>query len=645
MKKLLFAVGFSSLFFSSYAQERGADYCSHAKIEAMKKANSIQKSTRSLESDKYDLNYHKLDLDMSNTSTFIKGSVTFKAKVTASQLQIFEFDLHSSLQIDSIRFNGQLVSSTDNNGLRSVNLSNSLNQGDDFTAIIHYQGLPTSVPGAAIGSGITNDVSPSWGARVTWTLSQPYSAYEWWPCKQALGDKIDSIDVWITVDDSLKAGSNGLLKNVTSLPNNKARYEWKHKHPVDYYLISAAVGNYMEYNIYANPIGATQPILIQNYLYNKPNFISYVTPRIDLTADYLEYFSELFGMYPFANEKYGHSCAPLSGGMEHQTMTTQGVFSADIIAHELGHQWFGDYVTCGSWKDISLNEGWASYTEYLMIEKFTPNQAANSMNNVHNNVMSQPGGSVYVSDTTNINQIFSSRLSYDKGSAIYHTLRYEFNNDSLYFATLRNYLQTFAYSTAKGVDFKANIESFSGKNFDAFFNQWYYGEGFPSFSLKWNHQNGLVHLKITQTASMPSVTPLFITPLDIRVLGNGIDTTVRIQLNASETNFSFPASGNMTTAQIDPKNWILNQTGTIQKDIYLSEESFATDLNFEIYPNPTSQYLHINNPFNSNLKLVDTQGKLIRIYDAKTKVISLEMLAPGIYYIQSENITKAIVKQ
>lgn len=644
MKYSLSAIFGLCISLSIYSQ-RGSVYCSQSKILAGQQMSQAILKSRSIESDKYDLHYHKLNLNMSNSSTYISGSVVFKAKVIAAQMDKFEFDLHSSLDIDSIRFNGILVNATDNGGLRSVNLPMSLQQQDEFEAIIHYKGLPTSVPGAAIGSGITNDVSPSWGARVTWTLSQPYSAYEWWPCKQSLRDKIDSIDVWITVDDSLKAGSNGVLSQITPLPANKARYEWKHRHPVDYYLISAAVGNYVDYSFYAYPTGAANPVLIQNYLYNKPNFINYVTPRIDLTADYLEHFSDLFGLYPFADEKYGHSAAPLSGGMEHQTMTTQGVFTSEIIAHELAHQWFGDYVTCGSWQDIALNEGWASYLEFLMLQEFEPNNANAHMNNVHDNVMSQPGGSAYCTDTININRLFSGRLTYDKGSAIFHTLRYIFQNDSLYFASLRKYLATFAHSTALGTDLKNVLENESGINLTPFFNEWYYGEGYPTFTVKWN-QNAQqqVFLRISQTPSMPSVTPLFHIPVDIKIQGNGGDTTIRVNLNAAEEYISLPFSPLVQNIVVDPDNWILNRVSSVSKDIYLSDIPAENQNSIRIYPNPASDILYIDNPNPDKLDILDMNGKIISKH-AKAQQVSISHLQPGIYYIQMGKNQLPFVKQ
>lgn len=633
----------------TYAQT-AAHLCSEGKRKHAE-AMLFPKSMQSTASDQYDLHYHKLDLHLSNTSTYVRGAVTFGAEVISASMTEFEFQLHPSLTVDSIRFQGQLVTHTTNGDYKTVALGTPLSQGSPFTAVVYYQGLPTSTPQAAIGSGITNDVSPSWGARVTWTLSQPYSAYEWWPCKQSLRDKIDSVDVWITVDDSLKAGSNGVLENITALPGNKARYEWKHRHPVDYYLISAAVGNYVDYSFYANPAGAPNPVLIQNYLYNKPNFLTFVTPRIDLTKDYLEHFSELFGLYPFHDEKYGHSAAPLSGGMEHQTMTTQGVFTAEIIAHELGHQWFGDYVTCGSWADIALNEGFASYLEYLMTEEFSPSQTTAFMTGVHANVLSQPGGSVYVSDTLNVNRLFDSRLTYDKGSAIFHTLRYEVNNDSLYFATLRTYLQQFAHGTALGTDLRSVFETETGLNLGDYFNQWYYGQGYPTFSVRWNHSNGIVYLKVSQTTSMPSATPLFRTPLDLRIVCPAADTLVRVQLTATDTYISFPwaeVTGNLGIT-VDPANWLLNTTGSIGKDATLSLEQVEAHTAFDIYPNPAtgSFTLASSAAAGTTYHIYDAAGRLVQQVQANTPktLVDISSLRNGMYYVKGPIGIRKLVKQ
>ncbi len=235
------------------------------------------------------------------------------------------------------------------------------------------------------------------------------------------------------------AGSQGLLTNVSVLDNNQLRYEWKSNYPIAYYLISFAVSDYQEYNIYAKPEGLeNDSILVQNFIYNHPNYLNSYKTNIDATAPMIELFSDLYAMYPFKDEKYGHCITQLGGGMEHQTMSTMGGFSFGLVAHELGHMWFGDNVTCATWSDIWVNEGFATYTDYLANEKLISwNAGQNFMISTQNNVMSQSGGSVYVppSEATpdNIWRIFSGRLSYDKGAAIIHVLRHELNDDDLFF--------------------------------------------------------------------------------------------------------------------------------------------------------------------------------------------------------------------
>lgn len=595
----------------------------------------------------YDITYHKLDLSVTNTSTFIEGKVTTRAIVTASQMDLFVFELHPSLTVDSVKVNGVNCAVSMNGNYRECTLSGSLPQSAFFTAEIWYHGTPTATGTSAIGEGISNGQSPSWGNRVMWTLSQPYSAYEWWPCKQNLADKIDSLDVWLTVGDSLKAGSNGMLTHITPLPGNKLRFEWKHRYPIDYYLISMAVAKYVEYNFYAYPQGNADSVLIQNFIYDNPATLAQFQGQINLTKNFMEAFATVWGPYPFENEKYGHCMAPFGGGMEHQTMTSQGSFNFTLTAHELAHQWFGNKVTCGSWKDIWLNEGFASYGEYLAYELVSPSQAADRMNTFHQSALEQPGGSVFVNDTSDVSRIFSSRLTYRKGATLVHMIRFLVNNDALFFQGMRNYLQQFAYGTATATDFKNVMETTSGVDLTDFFNEYYYGEGYPIFSLRYKKSsNGRVYLKLMQTTSMPGVTPLFHIPVEIRLLGAGTDTTVRLLSDAPEIFFDFAYSGNVTSAQIDPDQWVLNQNGSILPDNTLEMET-ADGKEILLFPNPTDNLLRITGiPAGTKFEIADSQGKIVQsgIWDAEG-TISVNSLSKGNYLLQTANRRLHFIKK
>lgn len=595
-----------------YAQKENSSYCGKRDrfTDHSLKSNSLSVAQISL-TERYDVSYYKLNLNMTNTSTTLSGYAEMKA-TAISAIDTVLYELFSSLSISSVSLNGTNVPFT--RAGSAVKIAANLSPGTSFIIRTNYSGTPpTAQTNPLGGSGMSNATSPSWGNEVVWSLSEPFCAYEWWPCKQSLTDKADSCDVFITVPNSCKAGSNGILTQVVNLGNGSSRYEWKHRHPIDYYLISVAVAEYVEYNVYANPVGAPAPILIQNYIYNNPQTLPNFQADIDETVDFMELFYDLYGPYPFEDEKYGHCMAPFSGGMEHQTMTTQGFFNPALTAHELGHQWWGDYVTCASWCDIWVNEGFASYSEQIMLENLYPGQEVQNMQSVHNNVMSQPGGSVWVLDSLNEARIFSGRLTYDKGAALVHTMRYMLNDDQLFYATLKNFLSSKAFGTAFGVDVRDAFAQASGINFTPFFDEWYFGEGFPTYSVQWKQLGNDALVQISHTASAPNVTPTFTNPIDLKFVRPGnTDTTIRFDITSNSNLFQINGIGTLSNSiSIDPQNWVVNQNGTITMNELLSLESLNASEGMELYPNPSDEEIYINNiPNDCRYSIYDMYGKV-----------------------------------
>lgn len=577
----------------------------------------------------YDVRYVHLDLELERSSNAVAGTVSTTA-MALQPLNQYIVELHSNLSISNVSINGQGVPYQRNGNVVTATLPNSIPQGQTFMASITYAGTP---PNGGFFNGLSNGSSPSWGNQVTWSLSQPYSARDWWPVKQSLTDKIDSCRIWISTSNQNKAGSNGLLESITPLSNNRHRYEWVHRHPIDYYLLSVSVSTYVEYAITAYPVNSP-PVYILNYIYDNPGTLPNFQADIDETVDMMEEFSELFGPYPFADEKYGHCMAPFSGGMEHQTMTTQGFFNRDLTAHELGHQWFGDHVTCSYWREIWLNEGFASYSEYLFREQIQNGNALGWMNATHTNVMSSPGGSVNVPDTTDVSRMFSGRLTYDKGAAILHTLRSIINNDSLFFSGLRLYLQTYGGSTASVPQFKALMENHSGLNFSDFFQEWYYGEGFPTFSIEYLHLNDTLWLSVSQTTSVPTSVPFFHVPLELRVQRPSGDTVVRMNLTQPTSTAIVPCTGSLTGLVIDPNQWLINQDGSITMNGSLSMTEWKNAL--QPYPNPTTDRLWLTG-LEENLPytILDASGRARQKGLWNTaQGITTKTLSSGVYFLQ-----------
>ena len=634
MSKSLLSLCF--LFLSSLLFGQSTICGKKNRIHSQLKSNSLS-IAQIAQTERYDVHFYHLNLNMTNMNTALSGTVRMDASANES-LDSALYELFSGYTITEIRVNGNAVDYSRNNSAIKVPV-NAL-QNEIFSIETDYSGTPpTAATNPLGGAGMSQDDSPTWGNEVVWSLSEPFSAYEWFPCKQSLTDKADSSFFFITVPSNLKAGSNGLLEQVVDLGNGFSRYEWKHRHPIDYYLISVSVSSYVEYNVYANPAGAPNPILIQNYIYDNPQTLINFQDDIDETVDFMELFYELYGPYPFEDEKYGHCMAPFSGGMEHQTMTTQGFFTKGLTTHELGHQWWGDNVTCASWCDIWINEGFASYSEYLMLENLYPNESTGHMEDVHDNVMNQNGGSVWVLDSLNENRIFSGRLTYDKGAAILHTMRYMVNDDAIFFDILRDFQVAFKDSTANGIDFKEALEDATGIDFNPVFEEWYFGEGYPTYSLLWQQNGEDVLVEINHTCSKPSVTATFTNDLDIRFIRPGIgDTIVRFDVSANSNTFTVSNIGTIASSiLIDPENWIINQVGSIVQSNELSFiDPEENNLTLSIYPNPSRGTFQINGlAQKAELTVYDLKGKERKKASVlPNEIIDIKYLGEGSYIIE-----------
>jgi aminopeptidase N len=623
------------------------DYCHHIRTcENQMKTFTSPVITSDLP-DKYDVTFYFLDLMVENNTTALSGKVTIKAKSIVPALDTVAFELISGMTVDTVYINGQQHSFQHLNDLITISLSSPIPDETYFTAKICYHGTP---PSGGFFSGITTAYSETYQKNVTWTLSEPYAAKDWWPTKQDLGDKADSVWVYLTTSEENMAGSQGLLTAVTPMPGGKLRYEWKSYYPIDYYLISFAVADYQEYNFFAHPEGTDDSVLIQNFIYDHPDCLPANQAGIDRTADFIELFSDLFGMYPFIDEKYGHCLTQLGGGMEHQTMTTIGGFSFSLVAHELGHMWFGDKVTCATWSDIWINEGFATYSDYLAHSYLsTPYYDSLWLKIKHDYVKSLPGGSVYVppDQLGDIWRIFDGRLSYSKGALLLHMIRFELQDDDMFFNILETYVDEYGDSVATGDDFREWTELQSGMDFTDFFNQWYYGEGYPIYDITWHQGEGRLDIISTQTTST-TITPLFKMHVPYHLIfTDGTDTTLLLLQDANLNIFSILVSKTIEKLELDPEQWIMHELNSLA----VGEEEKNNPLYFTIGPNPAKNHLNIyfsNQPeIELNVLISDLTGRIVykNKHTGPSISINNSNLASGVYQVSVTDGTAVMNKK
>ena len=611
--------------------------CANSKIKSsitnLSKANATNEQMDFME--KYDVIFHDLNLNVERTSTYIAGSVKTVAKSKISALDTFMFQLHANLTVDSVfGYKNQKLSVIRQGDIALVLLDSVYTFNQLIEVKIYYHGTPPSAASAAIGNGFSNKASPTYSNQITWSLSQPYSAYEWWPCKQSLQDKIDSVFIAVTTDTSNKVGSNGLLKSITPMGNGKHKFKWETRYKMDYYLVAVTVGQYTEYLQYAKPKQLADSILIQHYIYNNPLAYSNNATSINATKSLVELFSDLYGLYPFYKEKYGHVMAPFSGGMEHQTMTSLGIFNFGIVAHELAHQWFGDNVTCATWKDIWLNESFATYSEYIAAKYLTTASNTATVLTTMHNTAKKIDGSVYFIDTTNVSRIFSSEITYNKGGSAVRVLHYLLG-DSLFFRVCKTYQVQFANGNATTNDLRLLVNSLSGKNYDYFFNQWIYGLGYPNYALKWNQIGNQLFINIDQS-NLKSANNLFQLSLPIVVKTANSDTTIYVLQGDAKNSYQFSLATPIISVVLDPENWIL-KSSTVTKDASIgNEEHLFSKENIIVYPNPTNGNVMVNTNKNETvtLSVYNMQGKLCLTKESfKSGVLETSILQKGIYLL------------
>lgn len=548
-----------------------------------------------------DVKYHRFDWYIDPNVYYIKGNVTTYFESITDNLQQVTFDFNETLVIDSIISHQTNLSYEVNEYVLTIDLANSLSSGIVDSLTIYYHGEPPDDSGFGSFDKFMHNDGP-----IIWTLSEPYGAKDWWPCKQDLNDKIDSIDVIVSSPAAYRAASNGVLIRNEVVDTIRISH-WKHRHPIAAYLVAIAVTNYA---VYEDEVELTSGDVVDlvNYLY--PGYEDDLDSRMDELKQMMVFFSEKFIDYPFKDEKYGHAQFGWSGGMEHQTMSFMGNLGYYLTAHELAHQWFGDYITCGSWAEIWLNEGFARYCEMLVMEEFHPEGVLEWRYNKISHVVSQPDGSVYVDDTTSVSRIFNGRLTYNKAGMVLHMLRKQIG-DEAFFLGIKNYLNDpeVADGYAYTHQLQAHFETAADTNLTEFFNDWIYGEGYPSYHVDWNHSNhGILEIKLQQTPSHISVN-FFESKIELKLIGELKDSTITVHHITNNQEFFINPGFTVSEIEFDPEHHLISKAATISQISIIEEVD-----EFIIIPNPAYDFvkvMNVNHDLIQNIKIVNIKGEIL----------------------------------
>ena len=636
MKKIYF---FFFIFLTPfYGKDIEPTYlCSHEKSASRWQA---QNSTLNQNQEKIDIKFYELNLDIDFNSSRILGSVNVNGVIGNIYPDFIELDLYDNMTVDSILHNNIPILYLHENDMLKIPISDiTLSDENLFSLTIFYQGTPDHC-GAG---GFKFDEHQNIGH--VWTLSEAYCARSWWPCKDDPSDKADSVNIIVSVptEPAYIVASNGLLSS-TTINNNKKTYFWKERYPITTYLVSLAIYPYTKWvDQYVSPI-SSDTMLIEHYVFPDRYEASY--PNYSLTKDMLSFFSELFGEYPFISEKYGHADFTWGGGMEHQTLSSMGSFSQNLMVHELGHSWWGNLITCKTFNDIWLNEGFARYCQALWAEHMYGREAYFDFMNNH---AYYGAGTIYVENPSSNSQIFSAGLSYNKASWVLHMLRHKVG-ETMFFDILKSYASndSLSYNAASTSDFQKVCEDISGLDFEQFFPQWIYGERYPKYELSWWHEgNGIYNVKIDQVQSYN----FFSMPIDLKFSGSAgpllVDTTIVIENNNSSQLYEFSGFNFLVeNVMLDPENWILkeatysvNEIDNILPDRVEVEKAFPNPFNSKVklsfYINPQFGDTHVSvNIFDSRGKIIESLIDNEFIPGYHTTFWNANGKSSGVYFIQ-----------
>ncbi|MDO5615123.1 MAG: M1 family aminopeptidase [Cruoricaptor ignavus] len=484
------------------------------------------------------------------------------------------------------------------NDILKINLDKTYNRNQDYTVYIKYTARPNET--TQKGSSAITDAKGlyfinSKGEEVgkptqIWTQGETESSSVWFPTIDKPNQKTTQ-EIYMTVPDKYVTLSNGELKSSKKETGNLRTDHWVMDKKHAPYLFFMGVGDY------AVVKDKWRNIAVDYYV--EKEYEPYAKQIFGHTPEMLEFFSKLLG-YDYPWNKYAQMTARdyVSGAMENTTAVLHAEQSQqkpedlidkngweDVIAHELFHHWFGDLVTTESWANLTVNESFANYSEYLWNEhKYGKDYADYTLKNARDAYFMDPSN--VSKDLVRFN--YHSRedmfdaVSYNKGGSILHMLRY-YLGDEAFFGGLNDYLKTYEYGTGEAHQVRLSLEKVSGKDLNWFFNQWFFSNGHPKLSYTYNYEP--VKKEVTVSIAQTQIGDYFQFPLTLDVYENGKPVRQKVWVDAKAKNeFRFPVTKNPDFININSDGLLLaevndNQTAEQYLVQYLNSKDFQSKWN------------------------------------------------------------------
>lgn len=588
-----------------------------------------------------DIKFYHLDLQIAIDSHYIGGSVRIKLQPTINNLSSLTLNLHSSMMVDSVTMDAASYSSM--NDILSIGLTNNYNIGDDIDIKIYYHGIPIL---ANATKGLRYETHGA-NEPIIATLSTPFLSHYWWPCKDGPTDKADSVYIDIAIKDSvvhgipLMAVSNGLLDDVDSSSGFQKIFKWKHRYPIVPYYVMAAISNYR--TIQQTYTGANSTFPLIYYVFDSTYNQSLL--GISQIPYALDKFIDLFGDYPFKNEKYGMTELGYYGAIENQTNTITNSMDTSwyyTSVHEMAHQWFGDIITCADWHHGWLNEGFASYSEALVSEHLN---GFSSYKNYMAGFEWYSGGTIYLPQDTSAFNIFQG-IIYFKGAYVLHMLRGVLG-DSLFFNCLKTYVTSsqFRYRHANTEDFRQVCESVTSQNLGYFFDQWIYDKYYPKYRYNYRSQPSSSSTAVTinqQQGTSNGWRPIFKMPLQMKFqFASNPDTLITVMNDQQSQTYFFNFPDSVIHLSIDPDKWVLKNL-IFDPSINVGINNTNDQPHLEVYPNPANHLITVSsssNLKNSNYSISDLSGRVLLVGTliSNNTTINIADFPSGLYFLKIGN--------